>query len=77
MNWERKNSKILAKSNDGYELVVLCENEHTYKWLVYFNKKIINNINKNSTKKKSLQQAKRQAIRVMIKHMLQKIDNSH
>lgn len=74
MNWSGDDKRKEAFTNDGYHLVIKQIEDSKYMWKVFYQKKLIMPYRKNPVFKNSIPKAKRQAIRLMVNHMLKKID---
>lgn len=74
MNWIGTKKQKESITDDGYHLIVKYVNHNSYTWLVYFKGKLLKNFENKSLFKDSIPRAKRQAIRLMVRHMLKKIN---
>lgn len=72
MNWEGSDKQKEAVTNDGYHLIVKRIGEDKYAWKVYHNSRNITSFDSKPVFKKTLPQAKRQAIQLMINHLLKR-----
>ena len=73
MIWSGTKKYMESETNDGYLLTVKYMAESKYTWTVYFKGRRIKPLN-NSIYKNNLPRAKRQAIRLMVWHVLKKVD---
>lgn len=74
MNWVGSENQKESITEDGYHLIVKYIDELRYSWKVYYQGSQINKIKSQSNFKASMPRAKRQAIRLMVYHMLKKVD---
>ena len=74
MNWIGTKNQKETITNDGYHLVVVQVDPSRYTWIVSYNGSIVNKIKNQSSFKTSLSTAKRQAIRLMINHLRDKVE---
>jgi len=73
MNWTGTNKQKETITDDGYRLIVKCVDKCTYTWSVFYRGNRIKKFTDKSPFKETMARAKRQAIRLMVNHMLKKI----
>lgn len=74
MKWTGTEKQKETITSDGYHLIVKRVNETKYSWAVSYNGNVIKKFENKSKFKDTIPRAKRQAIRLMVSHMLNKID---
>ncbi|WP_298423402.1 hypothetical protein [uncultured Kordia sp.] len=73
MTWKGTKNYMEAETNDGYLLTVKPMKPSKYTWNVYYKGKRIQHLENNPIYKENIPRAKRQAIRLMVSHMLKRI----
>lgn len=74
MTWNGTKKYMEAETMDGYLLTVKPITISKYTWTVYYNGTRINHLKNSPIYKDNMPKAKRQAIRLMVSHMLQKLN---
>lgn len=74
MTWNGTEKYMETETNDGYLLTVKSIATSKYTWTVYYEGKRIQHLKNSPIFKDCIPRAKRQAIRLMVWHMLKKID---
>ncbi|MGH1387661.1 hypothetical protein [Kordia sp.] len=73
MNWIGTKKQKESITNDGYHLLVKCIDESRYTWTVSYRGNMLQKFKNKPITKNSMPRAKRQAIRLMVYHMLKKL----
>lgn len=74
MKWIGSKKQKEAITKDGYHLIIKCLGDYKYAWIVYFKGDLIKGFENKPVYKDSMDKAKRQALRLMVQHMLKKRD---
>lgn len=74
MNWVGSEKQKESITEDGYHLIVKYIDDLGYSWKVYYKENLVKNLENQPSFKATIPRAKRQAIRVMVYHMMKKVD---